>query len=139
MLTTLIENTMQNSRRLSVIENKKSDKDSPSTWITPTLLNGTTSEAEWSTVQYMKTSDGMVIVRGSIKLSTATGDTGIQAFLFPKGYRPSMSYVTLCSAAIGEDPFAVAKVIVGQDGRVSLTGGPFLWIRLDGIRFLAEY
>jgi hypothetical protein len=139
MLTTLIENTMQNSRRLSVIENKKSDKDSPSTWITPTLLNGTTSEADWSTVQYMKTSDGLLLVRGSIKLSTAVGDAGIQAFLLPKGYRPSMSYVTLCSAAVGVDAFAVAKVIVGQDGRVNLTGGPFLWIRLDSIRFLAEY
>ncbi|MEJ3716713.1 hypothetical protein WGM54_01680 [Paenibacillus polymyxa] len=134
LLTDLMDNIQQTTVRVSVLENKKADKDNPAT-ITPTLLNGVIQEYASSPVEYRKTSDGLVTVQGSIK-PPSTGD--IFVFKFPEGYRPKQTVAVSLSANTGTTDVMVRGVVY-SDGRVQVGNSvPVVWIRLDGIQFIAE-
>lgn len=70
--------------RVSVIEQKKAEKDAPG-WITPTLLNGWTQYATlYPTAQIYKDSSNVVHFRGLIKSGALSGNI----LILPIGYRP---------------------------------------------------
>ncbi len=86
LLTDLVDSVQQNTTRVSVLENKKADKDNP-VWLTPTLLNG------WQNydnirrpLSYYKDSQGWVHVQGYIKGGATAFGTAI--YNFPEGYKP---------------------------------------------------
>ncbi|SEI74924.1 hypothetical protein [Paenibacillus polymyxa] len=129
LLSDLVDSVQQNTARVSVLENKKVDKDNP-VWLTPTLLNGATNtSASEQAVQYLKTSSGEVIIRGVLTVTALNTD----AFRLPVGYRPSkgMRFVVSANAAYGQ-------VVIGSDGSVRLGAGALSVIDLSGIAFLAE-
>lgn len=74
-------------KRLSVVEQKKAEKDNPG-WITPTLLNGwVLSSNGVFPAQYYKDSMGIVHVNGIV----TGGTTETVVFKLPSGYRPKMT------------------------------------------------
>ncbi|GAA0137758.1 hypothetical protein YSY43_45990 [Paenibacillus sp. YSY-4.3] len=73
--------------RVSVVEQKKAEKDAPG-WITPTLLNGwTLSSSGVFPAQYFKDSMGIVHVKGIV----TGGVTETVVFKLPSGYRPRIT------------------------------------------------
>ncbi|GIP57559.1 hypothetical protein [Paenibacillus woosongensis] len=73
--------------RVSVVEQKKAEKDAPG-WITPTLLNGwTLSSSGVFPAQYFKDSMGIVHVKGIV----TGGATETVVFKLPIGYRPKIT------------------------------------------------
>lgn len=129
LLSDLVDSVQQNTARVSVLENKKAEKDNPA-WLTPTLINGATNtSASEQAVQYLKTSSGEVIIRGVLTVTALNAD----AFRLPVGYRPSkgMRFVVSANAAYGQ-------VVIGSDGSVRLGAGALSVIDLSGIEFLAE-
>ncbi|ALP35779.1 hypothetical protein ASL14_05980 [Paenibacillus sp. IHB B 3084] len=86
LLLDLVDSVQQNSSRVSALENKKADKDSPA-WITPTLLNGWLNyDSVRRPLSYYKDSMGWVHVQGYLKGGTST--PGAVIFSFPEGYKP---------------------------------------------------
>lgn len=86
LLADLVDSVQQNTARVSVLENKKADKDNP-VWLTPTLLNG------WQNydnirrpLSYYKDSQGWVHVQGYIKGGATAFGTAI--YNFTEGYKP---------------------------------------------------
>ena len=103
------------------------------TWNTPTILNGMTNYgSSFSTLQYGKTSDGMVSVKGLLKGGTVADGTVV--FTLPSGYRPSMR-VLLPSAANGHH----ARIDVTPGGSVIIqAGGDAAWTSFDSVNFYAD-
>lgn len=103
------------------------------TWNTPTILNGMTNYGSpFSTIQYGKTSDGMVSVKGLMQGGTVANGTVV--FTLPSGFRPSMR-VLLPSAANGHH----ARIDVDPNGNVILqAGGDTVWTSFDSVNFLAD-
>ncbi|AOK91629.1 hypothetical protein [Paenibacillus polymyxa] len=138
LLLDLIDCVQQANLRLSVVENKKADKDSPS-WITPTLLNGVTAETSsvdmWP--QYLKMSDNLIKMHGSIKVPTSNAT--VTCFRLPEGYRPKILTVLTCAASDAVSADKTAVIAISSDGRVEVVGrGGYGWIRLDAVQFIAE-
>lgn len=86
LLADLVDSVQQANTRLSVVENKKADKDNP-VWLTPTLQNGWVNfDPVRRPLSYYKDSQGWVYVQGYIKGgATAPGSV---IFNFPEGYKP---------------------------------------------------
>lgn len=80
----------------------------------PAWVNGWVgySDANFGTVQFRKTLDGMVVIRG---LGTGTAATADHAFTLPTGYRPARSHI-FASAASG----IFKELRVGPEGGVTL-------------------
>lgn len=74
-------------QRVSVVEQKKAEKDAPG-WITPTLLNGWINYdlSQYDPVGFYKDSLGEVHLRGMISDGAVTPGTTL--FRLPAGYRP---------------------------------------------------
>ncbi|TQS01057.1 hypothetical protein [Paenibacillus ottowii] len=86
LLTDLVKSVQQANARVSVVENKKADKDKPE-WITPTLLNGWVNyDTVRRPLSYYRDSQGWVHVQGYIK--GGVGTFGSVIFSFPEGYKP---------------------------------------------------
>lgn len=102
-------------------------------WCTLTLQSGWVHYgAPFSTVEYTKTADGMVYVKGFIKSGTVSYDT-IFAQL-PAGYRPSgrlLFEVQISDSAVG-------RVDVEANGNLKIGIASNVWLTLDGISFMAE-
>ncbi|MEK5508276.1 hypothetical protein MKX46_21485 [Paenibacillus sp. FSL P4-0113] len=116
LLADLVESVQQANTRLSVVENKKADKDSPA-WISPTLLNG------WATsrpVGIMKDSNGFVHIRGLIANGLTNG--GLALFTLPQGYRP-ISIQGPVSYGYGPSGPVFVPFDIFPDGRVCFGGG----------------
>ncbi|KZE81470.1 hypothetical protein AV545_08235 [Paenibacillus jamilae] len=129
LLADLVDDVQQATTRVSVLENKKADKDNP-TWLTPTLLNGAmNTSANEQAVQYLKTSDSYVMLRGVLNVAALN----TMAFCLPAGYRPlkSMRFVVSANQAFGQ-------FLVGASGDCFLSSGSLTVIDLSGIVFLAE-
>ncbi|MGV6933970.1 hypothetical protein ACWA2B_00325 [Paenibacillus sp. CMM36] len=134
LLADLVDSVQQNTARVSVLENKKADKDNPAV-LTPTLLNGVTLEYPTSPVEYRKSSDGLVTIQGSVKPSS-TGD--IVAFMLPAGYRPKQTVAVALAGNTGTSDIMVRGVVL-SGGQVQIGNSvPLIWVRLDGIQFIAE-
>ncbi|KAF6565906.1 hypothetical protein G9G63_06990 [Paenibacillus sp. EKM202P] len=129
LLADLVNSVQQNASRVSVLENKKVDKDNTA-WLTPTLLNGAANtSANEQAVQYLKTSDGYVMLRGVLNIAALN----TMAFRLPVGYRPlkSMRFVVSANQAFGQ-------FLVGASGDCFLSFGSLTVVDLSGIVFLAE-
>ncbi|MEK4730974.1 hypothetical protein [Paenibacillus sp. FSL L8-0641] len=116
LLADLVDSVQQNTARVSVLENKKADKDSPA-WISPTLLNG------WATsrpVGIMKDSNGFVHIRGLIANGLTNG--GLALFTLPQGYRP-ISIQGPVSYGYGPSGPVFVPFDIFPDGRVCFGGG----------------
>ncbi|MEB4781068.1 hypothetical protein P5G60_04810 [Paenibacillus jamilae] len=134
LLLDLIDNIRQNTARVSVLESKKADKDSPA-WITPTLLSGATPETDANKPQYTKMSDGMVLFRGAIKVPIS-GD--VLLFNLPPEFRPSAPYTVIsCWVSSSTHGQEAEGIVIRSDGSVrgNLKYVYDNWIRLDSIRF----
>ncbi|WP_226000882.1 hypothetical protein [Paenibacillus sp. BJ-4] len=134
LLADLVDSVQQNTARVSVLENKKADKDNPGV-LSPTLLNGVIVEASFSPVEYVKSSDGLVTFQGSVKPPSA--GTFVM-FRLPEGYRPKQLVALMCAGNTGAADVSV-KVLVSENGNVQMESTVSLaWLRLDGIKFLAN-
>lgn len=135
MLQELTDAVQQNVTSVSVLMNKKADRDTPG-WITPTLINGWIPYAEsthyygYTTAQYMKDSQGFVYLRGLIKKGSPS-----TIFYLPGGYRPkqSITFVTICYDGSTEQ---VTRIRISSDGSVSYVVGPAIsaeasWLSLN--------
>ncbi|MEE4561960.1 hypothetical protein [Paenibacillus polymyxa] len=145
LLTDLVDSVQKNTERVSVLENKKADKDNPA-WITPTLLNGwvpydVQTGTGYRTAQYYKDSSNRVHMRGLINSGAKT--VGTVLFKLPQGYRPEFAVTFIVAMAYANTTATYhSRVTVLRTGDVilaaDLTGGtdPY-WIQLFGISFLA--
>ncbi|KAF6618251.1 hypothetical protein HFE03_03375 [Paenibacillus sp. EKM102P] len=130
LLADLVDSVQQNTARLSVVENKKADKDNPA-WITPILLNawinyGVNDE----TAGFLKDSQGYVHIKGTIKL----GALNVPVFTLPVGYRPK---ATLRFTINATNKFGAMRI--GADGAVIMeTGVDGTYASLQIPPFLAE-
>ncbi|MNW34829.1 hypothetical protein D3C74_118140 [compost metagenome] len=127
LLADLVEDMQHASARVSVLENKKAEKDSPA-WIAPTLLNGWVNVGGVdSTVGYFKDSLGFVHIRGFVR-----GGTGV-IFRLPVGYRPVLqqNYATVGNNGATDQ---ICRVGVNSVGQVILAVGTGnLFLSLDSI------
>ncbi|MDN4085980.1 hypothetical protein [Paenibacillus polymyxa] len=85
LLSDLVDSVQQNTARVSVLENKKADKDNPA-WLTPTLLNGWTNYGSNNTAIGYKKIGNLVVIKGILKGGVYTRNT--ELFKLPPGYRP---------------------------------------------------
>ncbi|MGW8823653.1 hypothetical protein ACWGNU_16235 [Paenibacillus lautus] len=135
VLQELSDAVQQNATAVSVLMNKKTDRDTPG-WITPTLINGWIPYADsthyygYTTAQYMKDSQGFVYLRGLIKKGSPS-----TIFYLPIGYRPkqSITFVTICYDGATEQ---VTRIRISSDGSVSYVVGPAVpaeasWLSLN--------
>ncbi|ETT58712.1 hypothetical protein MHI43_27150 [Paenibacillus sp. FSL H8-0457] len=98
MLQELTDAVQQKATAVSVLMNKKVDKDASVVWITPTLLNGWNAfnSSTHFTFGFSKDSEGFVHGRGLI--TGGVGNVGTVIAKLPPGYRPIkiLSFPTLC-------------------------------------------
>ncbi|WP_439412700.1 hypothetical protein [Enterobacter ludwigii] len=132
MLQELTDAVQQNATAVSVLMNKKADKDKPIVWIEPTLINGATvyPDTAFRRPSYSRTADGLVILSGLIRITSSTGSA---AFILPVGYRPSKMLIFSCTTGGGN----VLEVRVTTTGVLSPMAAVD-WVSLEGIRFIAE-
>ena len=99
-------------------------------WQNLPLQNGWRNHPDYSIVQYSKTFDGIVYLRGSATGGKTTLDTVIGTL--PAGLRPTQSmYLTTINNA-----YNVAVLCVLPDGRVVIKGNvDSTWLSLDNISF----
>ncbi|MFK4436956.1 hypothetical protein [Paenibacillus sp. RC21] len=134
LLLDLVDSVQQNTARVSVLENRKADKDSPA-WITPTLLNGWVNyDTTRRPMGYYKDSMGWVHVQGYVKSGTSTANSVI--YRFPKGYEPEspIEVIAVSSSGAGASP---STLYVGSSSLQcnSSVGNSFLVIDFS---YLAE-
>ena len=99
-------------------------------WQNLPLQNGWKNHPDYSIVQYSKTFDGIVYLRGSATGGKTTLDTVIGTL--PVGFRPTQSmYLTTIN-----NSYNVAVLCVLPDGRVVIKGNvDSTWLSLDNISF----
>lgn len=93
MFQELTDAVQQNATAVSVLMNKKADKDQSVVWITPTLINGWQGVSGSAPIRFTKV-NGIVYIVGRI----TGGAVGIStpAFILPEGFRPSgLMYATI--------------------------------------------
>lgn len=133
ILQELISGFQQSNTRLSVVENKKVDKDI-SNWITVTLING------WSgTIQYMKLSSGLVVFRGSINGGLTTVGTLLFTIPFGLGFRTTRELELRLRTSNGSNDASNSTVIISNNGRVTIQNNWYnagAWF--DGISYIGE-
>lgn len=102
-------------------------------WCNITLQNGWVFYgAPYSTPQYTRSSDGLVVLKGLIRSGTATDGTTL--FTLPAGYRPSQRLLLS-----SEDNGSWARIDVLPNGLVTIqSNGNSAWLALDSIHFMAE-
>jgi len=109
-------------------------------WITPSpspaadrLQNSwVTYGGVYTSIQYMKTSDDVVNLKGMVKNGTTTANTVI--LNLPEGMRPKerILHYTVCG---GNDP---CRVDVLPNGNIITGAGVNTWISLDNLSFIGE-
>lgn len=110
------------------------------TWQTPSPVNGgwVNYGGGFASLQYGKTSDNIVMLKGLIKDGATAQDTVL--FRLPSGYRPSKRVL---SSGVVYDPtapyMAHARIDVDTDGDVILhSSASANWTSLDAISFYAD-
>lgn len=134
MLQALTDAVQQNATGVSVLMNKKADKDSPG-WITPTLLSGWVNFGMGtSIVAYTKDALGFVHVKGRVKSGTIGS---VPVFILPVGYRPNEALV-IPGRGWHNNQIIVCSISISTDGTVIVVDGTNNEVAMDGITFLAE-
>lgn len=134
LLADLVDSVQQNTARVSVLENKKADKDNLA-WIVPTLLNGWVNTGQGrASAAYRKDSSGNVQIRGGVKSGVVTSSP---MFILPDGYRPRANFKQTVVSWTGTSIVA-ASVLIYTDGRVVLSEGNNNEIELGNIQFSTD-
>ncbi|ANY74536.1 hypothetical protein BBD41_19260 [Paenibacillus ihbetae] len=137
MLQELTDTVQQNATAVSVLMNKKADKDSAG-WITPTLLNGAINVTGLPPVRIMKDSMGYVHIQGAIKPMNMSVST---VFKLPKGYRPGVLNVLIVAGLPTDSGDVYTRINIDPNGDVVFvpTNNPNHWVSFFNIPpFLAE-
>ncbi|MUG45235.1 hypothetical protein [Paenibacillus woosongensis] len=118
--------------RVSVIEQKKTEKDAPSLqWITPTLLNGWTSNHGMG----YKKIGSLLLFKGTIE----GGSVGaLSAFILPQGYRPKANRSIGVLSRNTSQVYAQGRITIYPSGEFTVDVGPNGTVFLDGIIIEAE-
>lgn len=132
LLEKLTDAVQKNASAVSVLMNKKADKDAPG-WITPTLLNGWASRNTGydAPLSYRKIDGLGVQVRGIIQLGT----TGTVFFL-PDGYRPEKThFCNVMGYMQSQASYIYPYITVTPDGdfRIDAVTSPPTWLIIDTI------
>lgn len=135
MLEELKEAVQQNATSVSVLMNKKVEKNVPVVQIKPTLLNGWVEYLSgYHHVRYYKDSSGIVHLTGLVK----TGAINTEMFKLAEGYRPVATIVFAQQASTG----STARLDIFPGGGVyfnyAASWNTDSWVSLDGISFVAE-
>lgn len=88
---------------------------------------------------YTKTKDGIIILKGLIRIpsSTAPATSGQTLFTLPPGYRPSYRLIFHASSYDTTNTYGVkARVDVFPDGEVRIIDGNNNWVSLSDITFI---
>lgn len=102
------------------------------TWTTMTPLGGSwQAYPGFTTPSYTKGTDGLVTLRGLLRLGSTTPGTVI--FTLPTGFRPKE---TLLIANISNQ--SVGRVDINANGQISFQLGSNVWFSLDGISFMSD-
>ncbi|MEJ3717125.1 hypothetical protein WGM54_03795 [Paenibacillus polymyxa] len=131
LLTDLVDSVQQNTARVSVLENKKVDKDSTPVRFYPTLINGWEKYFEYSP-SFFKDSSGLVHLEGTVK----NGIMDKAVFVLPKGFRPKNSPLLIGVASQNQN--SSSRIEVGADGQVIVYNASAVWTNLSDVSFLAE-
>lgn len=109
-------------------------------WQTPATVNGGWVHygGSFATLQYGKTSDNIVMLKGLIKDGATADDTVL--FRLPAGYTPSKRVLSSGVVYDSVAPYmAHARIDVETDGDVILhSGSNATWTSLDAISFYAD-
>ncbi|WP_410770968.1 hypothetical protein [Fontibacillus sp. BL9] len=111
-------------QRVSVVEQKKAEKDSPApVWITPTLLNGWINYdlSQYDPVGFYKDSFGEVHLRGMIGGGAVTPGTVL--FRLPEGYRPKKHKALQAMGSIDGLTVSSTFLVVTPLGEVNILRG----------------
>ncbi|WP_456288383.1 hypothetical protein M1D70_26310 [Paenibacillus sp. AK002] len=135
MIEELNEAVQQNATSVSVLMNKKVEKNVSVVQIKPTLLNGWVEYLSgYHHVRYYKDSSGIVHLTGLVK----TGAINSEMFKLAEGYRPVATIVFAQQASTG----STARLDIFPGGGVyfnyAASWNADSWVSLDGISFLAE-
>lgn len=135
MLEELKEAVQQNATSVSVLMNKKVEKNVPVVQIKPTLLNGWVEYLSgYHHVRYYEDSSGIVHLTGLVK----TGAINTEMFKLAEGYRPVATIVFAQQASTG----STARLDIFPGGGVyfnyAASWNADSWVSLDGISFVAE-
>ncbi|WP_339219739.1 hypothetical protein [Paenibacillus sp. FSL W7-1332] len=134
VLEELTEAVQQNATAVSVLMNKKVDKDNSVVWVKPTLINGATEypDTNFRKPSYTKIGN-WVKLSGLIKV-TVSGTM----FYLPPGYRPNKVLI-FAGLSGGIASYSMMDLRVTPTGNVTVnTTSPLDWLSLDHIIFLAE-
>lgn len=114
LLLDAVKTLQENTTRISVLESKKAEKDSPA-WIEPTLLNNWINYGDGQDrAAYLKDSNGFVHIRGIVKLGVAAA----MVFKLPVGYRPKATLRVPISGTI-----KFGEMTIGVDGGIYFNSG----------------
>lgn len=121
-------------QRVSVVEQKKAEKDVPG-WIKPVLLNGWLDYSSNYPAAFFKDSSGVVYIRGLIKSGATVSDTII--FTLPPGYRPKTANMQIPQVTLDGSTESVGRIMIDTLGhvRVGKASTGFLTLHAS---FLAE-
>lgn len=126
----------QLQRRLNALERRQTTERHHGTgvkWIAPTLLNSWVNYgAPYNTAAYMRTDDGLVLLRGAIKSGTTTAGTVL--FTLPVGFRPAGGTIEFATVSNG----AIGQIDVETDGDVVIRVGGNTRLSLNNVIFAAE-
>lgn len=126
LLLDTVKTLQENTTRISVLESKKAEKDSPA-WIAPTLLNGW---ANFNVTTHLSAgyilNNGYVTIQGIVK----SGAIGQPILKLPTGYRPKLSLV-FATVASSSGSLVPAQLTVSANGDVILFVGGNEWASLN--------
>ncbi|URJ46756.1 hypothetical protein MF628_001322 [Paenibacillus polymyxa] len=131
LLADLVDSVQQNTARVSVLENKKADKDSMPVRYYPTLINGWAKYFDYSPSFY-KDSSGVVHLEGIVQ----NGVMDKAIFVLPIGFRPKNS--PLVTGVASHNQTSSSRIEVGADGQVIVYNASSVWTNLSDVSFLAE-
>lgn len=136
LLAGLVQDVQKASSRLSVVESKKAEGDSPS-WISPTLLNGWRNYDTFrQAAGYYKDSTGRVHVFAYLR--DGISSQGSTVFVLPPGFRPQKTLEVLApSVTTTGTPTASTMVLNGTNGAVTCNVGVANGALLLDFSFLA--
>jgi hypothetical protein len=138
LLLDTVKRLQDNTTRISVLESKKAEKDSP-VWIAPTLLNGwvpyETNVAGYPSARFFKDSTGMVHVDGLIKDGVVSAS--LPVFKLPVGFRPKQVITCVSVSRAGNDEI-ISRVRINPNGEIVFNNGGNIFFSLVIPPFQAE-
>lgn len=122
-------------QRVSVVEQKKAEKDVPLVWITPTLLNGW-KDVESEPLLFTKVGRRVQLTG---RVTGGLTSNGVVLFRLPAGYR-TLRTTTIPILYSAPSNSGIGELVLGSDGSVMLYGlGGNEYVDCSNITFLAEY